>query len=101
MRLSAHPALACRLVLWHSSIARAINLLDSTNNRPILARPKSLDQYIQYPEFYCTFLIAGGTHRLSRAWGFGAYRRMVTPRGPPSAGEGSQLDSLSLPGELC
>ncbi len=54
----------------------------------------------QPTESYCTFVIAGGTHWPSRAWGFGAYRRMVTPRGP-LAGDGSQLDSLSLPGDSC
>jgi hypothetical protein len=43
--------------------------------------------------------IGGGFHVPSRAAALGAWSLMVIPRGP--VGAGSQLDSLSAPGELC
>lgn len=51
-----------------------------------------------YDQF--TRLTAGGAQRPSSTWALGAYRRMLTPS-VPWAGEGSQLDSLSLPGDSC
>ena len=48
---------------------------------------------------YYTLLIGGGVHRPSSTSALGAYSRIIMVKSP--VGAGSQLDSLSSPGDSC